>query len=110
MHSDDVVLISGYAKLPAHITSEEIYKVLVVVTVVDMATGVIAEAEYSVVTEVSKHFLAKMMLGYNMNDGPDALFARLDKTYFGQAKRAVATALKMIFAKYSELTGAGRAE
>ena len=105
MENEDVVLFSGYAKLPAHITSEEIYKVLVVVTLVDMGTGEIVEAECSVVTDVSKRFLAKLLVGHNMNNGLAPLLEKLDRTYLGHAKKAVATALKTIFAKYAEIKG-----
>jgi hypothetical protein len=98
-----IVLIAGYAKLPAHITSEEIYKTLAIVTLVDMEFGTVVSAECSVVTEVARDFIARMIVGYNLNDGPEKLIRRFDETYFGQAKRAIETSLKMIFTKYQEL-------
>ena len=96
-----IVLISGYAKLPANITSEEVFKTLVVVALVDMEFGTIVNVECSVVTEVAKNFIASMIIGYNLNDGPEKLIARFDAQYYGQTKRAIETSLKMIFAKYS---------
>lgn len=99
-----VVLISGYAKLPANITSEEIFKTMVVVVLVDMEFGTIVNAECSVVTEVAKNFIASLIIGYNMNDGPQKLTARFDAMYFGQTKKAIETSLKMIFAKYREIS------
>ena len=97
------VLISGYAKLPAHITSEEVFKTVVVVVIVDMEVGTIVGTECSVVTDVAKAFIARLMVGYNLNDGPDALLDRFDKLYYGQARRAIETSIKMIFAKYQEI-------
>lgn len=99
----DILLISGYAKLPAHITSEEIYKTLVIVTLVDMEFGTVVSAECSVVTEVAKSFIAGMIVGYNLNDGPEKLIDRFDRLYYGQAKKAIETSLKMICAKYKEI-------
>lgn len=98
-----VVLISGYAKLPANITSEEIYKTLVVVALVDMEFGTVVNAECSVVTDVAKNFIASMIIGYNLNDGPERLVARFDSLYYGQTKKAIETSMKMIFAKYREI-------
>lgn len=98
------VLISGYAKLPSNITSEEVYKTLVVVALVDMEFGTIVNAECSVVTDVAKKFIASMIIGYNLNDGPEKLIARFDAMYYGQAKKAIETSLKMIFAKYKEIS------
>ena len=99
-----VVLISGYAKLPANITSEEVYKTLVVVVRVDLEFGTVVKAECSVVTEVARKFIADMIVGYNLNDGPEKLIARFDASYYGQAKKAIETSLKMIFAKFREIT------
>lgn len=98
-----VILISGYAKLPANITSEEIYKTLVFVTLVDMDFGTVVKAECSVVTEVAKNFISDMIVGYNLNDGPDKLLERFESLYYGQTKKAIETSLKMIFSKYREI-------
>ncbi|SHI15872.1 protein of unknown function [Sporobacter termitidis DSM 10068] len=99
----DVILISGYAKLPANTTSEEVYKTLVLVVLVDMTRGEVVNAECSVVTDVTKSFVAGMIIGYNLNDGPEKLIARFDKLYYGHAKRAIETSLKMVFAKFKEI-------
>lgn len=99
----DCILISGYAKLPANITSEEIYKTLVTVAIVDRNSGMILDAECSMVTDIAKQFIANLMIGYNLNDGLFGLMEQFEKTYFGHAKRAVETSLKMIFTKYSEI-------
>lgn len=98
------VLISGYAKLPANITSEEVYKTLVVVALVDIEFGTIVNAECSVVTDVAKNFIASMIIGYNLNDGPEKLIGRFDALYYGQAKKAIETSLKMIFSKFKEIS------
>jgi hypothetical protein len=103
-----LVLISGYAKLPANITSEEVFKTLVVVVLVDMQLGTITDAECSVVTEVSKKFISGILIGYNLASGPDALIERFEKSYFGQTKKAIIASLKMIFEKYSELERSDR--
>ncbi|MDR0813523.1 MAG: DUF3870 domain-containing protein [Oscillospiraceae bacterium] len=97
------VLISGYAKLPAHITSEEVYKTLVTVVLVDFESGLISAGECSVITDLSKDFIADLLRGYNLNDGPDKLMAQLELSYFGQAKKAIETSLRAIFAKYEDL-------
>jgi hypothetical protein len=101
--SKGIVLISGYAKLPANITSEEVYKTLVVVVLVDMEFGTVVNAECSVVTDVAKNFIASMIIGYNLNDSPDNLISRFDDAYYGQTKKAIETSIKMIFSKYKEI-------
>ncbi len=102
------VLISGYGKLPANITSEEVYGTAVVVVIVDLQFGTIVKAECSAVTEITKEFVAGLLVGYNLNDGLNELINRFNTSYYGQAKKAMITSLKMIFAKYEELmSGSG---
>lgn len=99
----DSILISGYAKLPAHITSEEVYKTLVTVAVVNRRSGEILDADCSMVTELARQFIAQLLIGYNLNDGLTGLLEQFEKSYHGHAKRAVETSLKMIFSKYMEI-------
>lgn len=103
MRRDDKILVSGYAKLPAHITSEEVFHTAVVVLVIDMQMGTILNTECSMATELGKKFVADLLVGYNMDNGPEPIISRFDRVYYGQAKKAIITALKMIFAKYEEI-------
>ncbi len=100
------VLISGYAKLPSSTTAEAIYNLVVVAVVFDERSGVIIDAEASMVTEIAKHFVSDLLVGYNLNDGPDALIADFESHYHGNAKKALETAIRAVFAHYQEyLTG-----
>lgn len=96
----DCVLFSGYAKLPEGITATELYKVIGVVLVVDMKTGIIKEADCTLVTELTRKYVCKYMLGYDLNEGPDGLQAILDRQYQGSAKKAIYTAIRIIYDKY----------
>ena len=102
MKDKNVVLISGYAKLPSNITAEVVYDTLVIVALFDRRSGIIIEAEASMVTDLSKRFVSELMEGYNLNDGPDALIAEFEELYLGNAKKALETAIRMIFARYQE--------
>ena len=66
------VIFSAYAKLPAGITA---YK-------------------------LASDFIAKMLVGYNMNDGLDELNAMIEKHYQASAKKAVLTAVRMLNDKF----------
>lgn len=103
MNRNQTILISGYAKLPAHITSEEVYHTAVVVVLVNKTTGTILKAEVSSVTDLASDFIAQLMVGYSLADGPENLVDRFDRLYFGQMKKALVTAVKMIFAKFEEV-------
>ncbi len=102
MNDRNTVLLSGYAKLPTNITAESVYETLVVVVLFDRRSGIILEAEASVVTSIAKKFIASLLVGYNLNEGPDALMEEFECYYHGHAKRALETAMRLIFSKYQE--------
>jgi len=102
------VLLSGYAKLPANVTSSKLYDQFVVVVTVNMSTGVVLDADCTLSTELSRRFISGMIRGYNMEQGIDHLIGELDKKFYGNTKRAVCTALKMVQEKYGEAKAAER--
>ncbi len=102
MVDDNTVLISGYAKLPNNITAEVVYDTLVLAILFDKRTGIVIEAEVSMVTELSKHFIKELLTGYNLNDGPDGLIRLFDLHYLGNAKKALETAVRMVCTKYQD--------
>lgn len=102
MHSVDEsrVLFSGYAKLPAGITASEIYKLIGIIVVVDINTGVVLEADCTLATALARKHVSEAIVGYNLNEGCDHLQQILERVYQGSAKKAVATALRIIYDKY----------
>ncbi len=106
MHDRNTVLLAGYAKLPSNITAEAVYNTLVIAVLFDRRTGIILEAAASVVTELTKRFISELLAGYDLNDGPEPLIARFEEYYFGNAKKALETALRSIFAKYQDYMAA----
>lgn len=94
------VIFSAYAKLPAGITAYEVHKVIGVVVEIDMHTGRILQAECTLATKLASDFIAKMLVGYNMNDGLDELNAMIEKHYQASAKKAVLAAVRMLNDKF----------
>lgn len=108
--SNEKVLFSGYAKLPVGITAAEMYKVIGVIVVVDMKSGVIVKADCTLATELARQYIAQCLEGYNLSNGPDDLQLILDRQYQGSAKKAVATAVRIIYDKYRSFKNGESAE
>ena len=68
----------------------------------DKRSGIIIEAEASMVTSIARKFIAGLLVGYNLNDGPEELMEGFERYYHGNAKKALETAIRMIFSKYQE--------
>ncbi len=102
LHHGNTVLLSGYAKLPTNTTVEAEYHILVVAVLFDKRTGVIVDAEASVVTNLTKRFITNLLIGYNLNDGPEELMETFENYYYGNVKKALETAIRSVFIKYND--------
>lgn len=99
----DLVLFSGYARLPSNTTAQKFYEELAMVAVIDMNTGVIHNVECTMVTGLAKEFVRDLIVGYDMNQGVDELLKTLEYKYQGHLKKALASAVKTIGNQYAEL-------
>lgn len=99
----DLVLFSGYARLPSNTTAQKFYEELAMVAVIDMNTGVIHNVECTMVTGLAKDFVRDLVVGYDMNRGVEELLKTLEYKYQGHLKKALASAVKMIGTQYGEL-------
>jgi len=98
----DLCLFSGYARLPSNTTAQKIYEELALVMVIDMNTGVVHNAECTMVTGLAKEFVSKLLVGYDMNQGIEPLIKLVERKYQGHLKKALASSIRMIGAQYQE--------
>jgi len=100
LSSENTVFITGYAKLPSAITAEKLYEVVAVGVEVDPKTGIIVDADCTLATEVSRKFFQKITKGYCLFDGIEPLILRFETRYYGSARKAIVTALKIMYQKW----------
>jgi hypothetical protein len=96
----DTIFITGYAKLPSSITAAKLYEVIAVGVEIDPNTGIIVECDCTLATTVGRNFLKKLVLGYNLSYGIDDLLNRFEVRYHGSARKAIITALKIMYEKW----------
>ncbi|VBB05999.1 Hypothetical protein LUCI_1210 [Lucifera butyrica] len=96
----NLVLFSGYAKLPTGITASEMYKVIGLVVLIDVDSGEIVEADCTLATRVARDHVSTALVGNSIKNGPDYLIHLIDRIYQGSAKKAVITAIRIIYDKY----------
>lgn len=100
MVDENIILFSGYARLPQGTASSEMYKVMALVLLVDIRTGMIVDADCTLSVPISERFVKKALVGGNLRDNLEELIQRLNRTYQGTAKKAIITALRVIADKY----------
>lgn len=96
----NLILFSGYAKLPTGITASEMYKVIGVVVLIDVEKEVIVEADCTLATKLANRHVSSALVGCSMKSGADPLVRIVDHIYQGSAKKAIITALRIIYDKY----------
>lgn len=96
------IFISGYARLPQGITAEEMYTVMVVGMIVDRNTGLILDAECSLVTDLAKKFIKELLVGKSL-DHITEIEEALTLRYFGSARKALISAIKIAYEKYRQV-------
>ena len=94
------VLFTGYAKLPAGIPASEVYKVIGLTVIVDIESGDIVEADCTLTTGTASRFVANALIGYSLKKGPEPIIRLVDDIYQGGAKKAIITALRIVYDKY----------
>jgi hypothetical protein len=94
------VLFSGYAKLPTGITASEICRLIGIIVVVDINTGIIVEADCTLTTELARRHVIKAIVGYDLNLGSEPLQQIIDRVYQGGAKKAIITVIRIVCDKY----------
>ncbi len=94
------LLFTGYAKFPAKITAEEVYNFLCISLELETGTGRIVDADCTLATELARGFFTRIVKGHSLTDDFKYLEAEIDKRYYGNAKRALVTALRRIKEQY----------
>ena len=74
----------GMQKLPVGITAAEMYKVIGVIVVVDMKSGLIVKADCTLATELARQYIAQCLIGYNLSNGHEDAAEYLERQYQGQ--------------------------
>lgn len=98
--NDNTIFITGYAKLPTAITAEKLYEVIAIGVEVNPETGIIIDSDCTLATNVGRNFFKKLTKGYCLLQGIDPLIMTFEKRYYGSARKAITTALKIMYDKW----------
>lgn len=99
----DLVLFSGYARMPSNTTAQKLYEEMALVFIVDMNTGVVQKVECTLATTLAKEFVSEMLVGFDMSRGVEEISNLISYKYQGHMKKALLNAVRMIFTNYNEM-------
>lgn len=97
------VFVTGYAKLPQGITASELYSVICIGLLVDRNTGIIKDAECSLVTNLAKRVFHECVVNRDINE-IDTIEEDFIKIYYGSAKKALISAMRTCNEKFNQIS------
>lgn len=100
--TENEILLTGYARLPKGITATEIYGSVAIGILADQQTGTIMDIECSLVTELARNFVRRLVKGHNLLEF-EKIEAEFTKHYYGSAEKALITAIKRCCDKYKQI-------
>ncbi len=95
----------GHAKPPANSVSGQMYTILSVVCEVDMETGIIVGAEFTVASDLAKDYLNRLLSGRNLASEEDAIVEELEKCYFSGTQKALIQSFRDMAKRYRAQSG-----
>ena len=96
------VFVTGYAKLPQGITASELYTVICVGLVVDRDTGIIKDAECSLVTSLAKRVFKDLVVDHDLRN-IEEIELGFTEHYYGSAKKALISAMRTCHEKLNQI-------
>jgi hypothetical protein len=96
------IFVTGYAKLPQGITAAELYSIIAVGMLVDIETGVIADVDCTLATEMGKNFVKRLVVGKNLNE-VEAIDSEFNEKYYGSAKKALISAIRTCNERFRQI-------
>lgn len=96
------VFVTGYAKLPQGITASELYTVICVGLLVEKETGIILDAECSLVTDLAKKVFKTLVINRDLRD-IEAIEKNIVEHYYGSAKKALISAMRTCQEKLNQI-------
>ena len=89
-------LFSGYARLPQNVSHQAVYKRVGVVAEVDR-DGVILQCSSTLVTELARDFLARLLRGHSVLRDREVMEELIRVRYRGHSQGALIYALRKVF-------------
>jgi hypothetical protein len=96
------IFVTGYAKLPQGITASELYTVICIGLLVDKETGIVEDAECSLVTSLAKRVFKTLVVDKDIRD-IESIEEEFVKTYYGSAKKALISAMRTCHEKFNQI-------
>ncbi|WP_132010729.1 DUF3870 domain-containing protein [Mesobacillus foraminis] len=102
MKTEETILVTGFAQGPKGTTVYETYKTIGVVLVINTRTGVIEDAQFTVLTDLMDTYISSLIKGYDTTQGINPLLEKVKKHCLVPSQGAVVQAIRSAWDRYQE--------
>ncbi|RYH69384.1 MAG: DUF3870 domain-containing protein [Alcaligenaceae bacterium] len=106
----DLILLSGYGKVPEGVSSRALYYTVGVIVVVRRSTGEIVHLDSTLLTGLATDFLRAQVIGLSLRNDVVLLYKRISSSYLGMSRGAVLESLRRIIERFEGLDQSGEVE
>jgi len=78
----------------------EKYKYAGIVLEIEQNTHIVIDVEFTVITDLTKKFLRKIFIGYDLTQGLDELIRLVKKHYLAPSQQAIIVAMEAAVQRY----------
>lgn len=105
--NNKTLFLAGYARLPQGMAAKNVFESMTITVEIEPKYGVILSADCTLITELGRNFIGKLLRGYSLNDGVEPIIDAIHDCYLGKATSALIAALRDIENQYQNFKRKG---
>lgn len=98
----ETIMVTAYSNAPKNTSMYENNKVYGLILEIDKKSHVIVGAEATVLTELAKNFLNRMLVGVDFSKDIKPVIDEIQSSYFAPSQNAMIVALKTAHQRYAD--------
>lgn len=106
--SPSTLIITAYAKAPQNTVMYEKHKHMGIVLEIEKQSSIIVKAEVTVMTEIVKNYLNRVIVGTDFSKDITPLIEILESNYFAPSQNSLIVALKVAHQRYQDIRKNGK--
>lgn len=101
--SPTTLIVTAYAKAPQSTVMYEQHKYMGIILEIEKQSSIIVNVEVTVLTEIVKNYLKRMIVGYDFSKDISPLIETIEENYFAPSQNSLIVSLKVAHQRYQDI-------
>ncbi len=94
------VLTTGHCRSPEGTALHEEHRFIGVALEVDYESDIIVDADFTFITQLSREFFRRLLIGYDLKNGMEPLKVEFEERFLAPSQEAIFMAIKVAVQRY----------